>query len=217
MRARLAGGVLTAALAAAVVTGCSSPATPTAGAPGAPPSSAATAPAGVERNDADIAFARSMVPHHVGATEMAKEALLRASAPQVKDLASRIEAAQTPEIEQMQRMLAAWGAPPASTSSGMGDPTSGTSGQMPGMAGPTPGAAMPGMDPAQMQQLASSSGPAFDRQFLTMMIEHHRSAIEMARTELARGQNPEATQLAQRIITGQQQEITEMQGLLSGS
>jgi uncharacterized protein (DUF305 family) len=79
-------------------------------------------------------------------------------------------------------------------------------GQMPGM-----------MNNAQMQQLSSASGPAFDRMFLQMMIAHHQGAVSMAQTELARGTNPATRQLAQQIITSQQAEIGEMQQLLQQS
>ena len=70
------------------------------------------------------------------------------------------------------------------------------------------------MTPEQMQQLQGASGPAFDRMFLEMMIEHHRGAVEMAQTELQDGADPEALALAQKIIDTQQAEITEMDTLL---
>jgi uncharacterized protein (DUF305 family) len=38
----------------------------------------------------------------------------------------------------------------------------------------------------------------------------------MAKTELSNGQNPDARQLAQRIIDAQQREIAEMRTLLGG-
>jgi uncharacterized protein (DUF305 family) len=49
--------------------------------------------------------------------------------------------------------------------------------------------------------------------WLSMMIAHHQGAIDMAKTEVAQGSNAEAKSLAQKIIDGQQAEITEMQGL----
>jgi uncharacterized protein (DUF305 family) len=68
----------------------------------------------------------------------------------------------------------------------------------------------------QMQQLGQATGDAFDRMFLQTMITHHQGAIAMAETERKDGQNPEARELAQRIIDDQQREITEMQKLLGG-
>ncbi|WP_433296419.1 DUF305 domain-containing protein [Pseudonocardia sp. CA-142604] len=49
-----------------------------------------------------------------------------------------------------------------------------------------------------------------EQAFLAGMIRHHAAAISMAKLELARGANPEAKALAQQIISGQSQEITEM-------
>jgi uncharacterized protein (DUF305 family) len=172
-----------------------------------PPSSSATSspPVAQAHNQADIAFAQGMIPHHAQAIVMSKMAVQRAVSPQVKDLAARIQAAQQPEIDQMSGFLRAWNAPVPSTNNPMG----GMMGQMHG--------AMPGMmSGGQMQQLGQDSGAAFDRMFLEMMISHHQGAITMAKTELSNGQNPDARQLAQRIIDAQQREITEMQNLLGG-
>ncbi|TCK22308.1 DUF305 domain-containing protein [Pseudonocardia endophytica] len=75
---------------------------------------------------------------------------------------------------------------------------------------------MPGMMSAgQMRDLEQSSGPAFDRAFLTMMIAHHEGGVAMARTELASGANPQARALAQSIVDSQQREIAQMRGMLA--
>lgn len=50
--------------------------------------------------------------------------------------------------------------------------------------------------------------------FLTMMIEHHQGAIEMARTEQADGMYADEVALAKRIETAQTDEIATMQRLL---
>lgn len=202
-----------ALVVAAGITGCGSSATP-ASAPSA--SSAAAAPA-QSHNQADIAFATAMIPHHVQAVTMSKLATSQANSPQLKDLASRIQAAQQPEIDQMTGMLRAWNAPvPNTNASGMGDMDHGGSqGGMPGMDHGS-GGGMPGMmSSAQMQQLGQAHGAAFDKIFLQMMIGHHQGAITMSKTQLADGQNPDAKALARRIIDAQQREITEMQNMLS--
>jgi uncharacterized protein (DUF305 family) len=185
----------------AALGGCGTTAT----SPSASPTS--SAPVTQAHNQADIAFAQGMIPHHAQAIAMSKLASQRAGSSQVKDLAARIQAAQQPEIAQMSGWLRAWNAPVPSADSpmgGMGQMHNGASGAMPGM-----------MSSDQMQQLAQSTGIAFDRMFLQKMIAHHRGAVTMARTELGEGQNPDARQLAQRIIDTQQREITEMQSLLS--
>ena len=47
-----------------------------------------------------------------------------------------------------------------------------------------------------------------------MMTEHHEGAIEMAEVEVDQGENPDAVALAEKIISDQQAEITQMQQLL---
>lgn len=146
-----------------------------------------------EHNDADLVFVKDMIPHHEGALEMAELAADRAESAEVKDLASRIEGAQDPEIDLMRDMLEAWGQ----------DEDAGHS-----MSG---GMDM-GDDAAELEPL---EGAAFDRRFLELMTEHHESAVEMAETELADGENAEAKELAQEIIDAQKAEIAEMKQLLA--
>ena len=49
-----------------------------------------------------------------------------------------------------------------------------------------------------------------DVDFVKMMIPHHQAAIEMARTQLLFGKDPQMRRLAQEIITDQQSEIELM-------
>ncbi|MEE6295898.1 DUF305 domain-containing protein [Georgenia wangjunii] len=53
--------------------------------------------------------------------------------------------------------------------------------------------------------------PEFDRRFPELMIMHHEGAVEMAQSELDAGQNPQARELAQKIIVDQEVEIEEME------
>lgn len=50
-----------------------------------------------------------------------------------------------------------------------------------------------------------------DVNFVRLMLPHHQAAIDMARTQLMRGADPEMSRLAQEIITDQQSEIELMQ------
>jgi uncharacterized protein (DUF305 family) len=70
------------------------------------------------------------------------------------------------------------------------------------------------MSDGDMRQLEAATGDAFDRLFLTQMIEHHRGALTMAKTEQSTGKNPEALALAGRIITTQTDEIASMEKML---
>ena len=54
-----------------------------------------------------------------------------------------------------------------------------------------------------------------DHDFITMMIPHHQGAVDMAKALLLRTQDPELRNLAQGIITEQQNEIRMMQSWLA--
>lgn len=149
-------------------------------------------------NDADVTFATDMIPHHRQAVEMAELAETRAESPEVKDLATQIREAQDPEIETMTGWLISWGKPVPDDMSGMD-----MSSSMPGM-----------MSQDEMTSLENTSGAEFDQMFLAMMIEHHRGAIEMAKSEQSGGLFPDAIALAKQIETAQTSEITTLQALL---
>lgn len=159
-------------------------------------------------NDADVAFATQMIPHHAQAVEMASMAGQQARSPEVIELAREIEQAQQPEIDSMSGWLSEWGEPVPSVGSATTD-------EAHGMDGMDSGETMPGMmSDHDMRTLSRVSGSAFDRLWLTMMVEHHRGAIDMAKTELSDGRSPDAQALAGNIIRAQQKEITTMSSLL---
>lgn len=157
-------------------------------------------------NAQDVSFAQGMIPHHQQAIEMAELADGRAASPQVKDLAARVEKAQGPEISTMTGWLKTWDEKVPESMPGMDH--SGMEGMegMDGMAGM--------MDSADMDKLKKASGKEFDSMFLTMMVEHHEGAVEMATTEKAKGEYKDATAMAGDIITAQNAEISEMKKLL---
>lgn len=71
-----------------------------------------------------------------------------------------------------------------------------------------------GMDQmhAQMQEGMQSGDP--DVAFARGMLAHHQGAIDMAKTELQYGKDPELRKLAESIIKAQQPEIDQMQAWL---
>lgn len=197
-RARLTAGLIAGVV---VLAGCSNGSDDSTAAGGSIASSApasASASAAAEFNDADVAFVQGMLPHHEGALEMAQLAEGRAQDSRVRELASRIEAAQEPEIETMTGWLQAWGQPESDDMGGMDHG----------------GMDMGGMD-MDMSGIEAASGTEFDRMFLEMMSEHHQQAVDMAKTEMSDGQNIDAIALAQEIATSQAAEIEEMQTVLS--
>lgn len=207
-RAALAASAVTAALVLAACGNDDGGSAAGSGHAGHSASSSASADATAGAHNAqDVAFAQGMIPHHQQALEMARLAADRASSPQVVDLASRIEKAQDPEIRTMSGWLKAWGEDvPASGGT--------TESSMPGM-DHSAHSGMPGMmDGEDMEKLEKASGKAFDTMFLTMMIEHHEGAVEMATTQKSKGEYGPATAMADDIVTAQTAEITEMNKLL---
>lgn len=147
-------------------------------------------------NDSDVAFAMGMVPHHQQAVEMADMILAKDGIDQrVIDLATRIKAAQDPEILEMTAWLETWGSPM--------DSMSGMGGMGEGM-----------MSDDDMAALDAVTGVEASKLFLEQMTTHHQGAITMAKTEISDGKNPDAITLANAIVTGQSAEITEMSDIL---
>src|SRR5438552_17977626 len=58
--------------------------------------------------------------------------------------------------------------------------------------------------------LESLQGERFEQSFLQQMIQHHRSALEMAKLASDHTKRPELRELGDKIITAQQQEIDQM-------
>ena len=170
-----------------------------------------------EFNEADVEFASQMIVHHASAVHMAKMVDDKEVSPEVAQLADAIEAAQTPEIEQLSGWLEEWGEPVPDVA----DMMSGMDGMDMGdmdMGGMDMGDEdMPGMMSAEdMSALAAAEGSEFESMWLEMMIEHHKGAVEMARTQQTDGQYQPALDLADQIATSQTEEIAEMESMLAG-
>ncbi|WP_300642681.1 DUF305 domain-containing protein [Nocardioides sp.] len=176
---------------------------------------AADIPADAEFNQADVDFASQMIPHHAQALVMVDMADGRDVSPETADLMERIEAAQAPEIEQMTAWLEEWDQPVPDLGdmggTGSDDMSGMDHGDMDDMDG------MSGMMSAEdMADLEAAEGSAFEQMWLSMMIEHHEGAVEMAEVEVAEGEYDEAVALAEEIIEAQEAEIAEMEALLEG-
>ena len=144
--------------------------------------------------DYDRMFLANMIAHHQGAVDMANLALTSAKHQEIKDMANNIISAQTKEIGDMESWQKAWGYP-ASSGSMMEDHSS--MGMMNDMAGMT-------------DKLKGLSGDAFDKAFLSSMIEHHQSAINMAYPGQTNAQHEEVKTLTKAIVDAQSKEIAQM-------
>lgn len=208
-RHRITRTVTAAALAAALAGGlvaCGG-GDNTAASPAGAPAEAPAADASF--NAADVSFVQQMIPHHSQAVKMASLAPSRAKDAKVKKLAAEILAGQGTEIETMQGFLETWDQPLVGDMAGM-DHSSMSPEEMAAM---TPGS-MPGMaSDTELTALSAAKGATFDRLFLTMMLEHHQGALEMAAAEQADGRDPQATALAEEIETTQTGEIARIEKL----
>lgn len=170
-------------------------------------SSKVTIPDSANFNATDVGFAQGMIPHHAQAVEMADMAIATSTNAEVLTLARKIKAAQNPEIQTMTGWLQSWGqkVPSTGSMSDGGHDMTGMSGMM-----------MDGMMSASdMKTLASSTGTAFDRLWIELMIQHHEGAVRMSQDELKDGKNADVKALAQSIVTSQQAEIGTMNSLLA--
>jgi uncharacterized protein (DUF305 family) len=151
--------------------------------------------AAAEHNAADTMFAQGMIPHHEQAVEMSEMMLQKKDIPaSVTDLATRIKAAQAPEIETMTGWLKSWNE----------SATMGAGHTMDGMMGED-----------DLKQLETAQGTEAAKLFLKQMIAHHEGAVMMAKTETSQGKNADAIKLSRDIVTAQEAEIKEMQDLLA--
>lgn len=155
--------------------------------------------AGVQANNADVGFAKGMIPHHEGAIAMAKVQLQYGKDAEMKALAQKIVDTQQSEIKYMQAWLAKNedSQPAASNAKEITQAY-----QQKAM----------GNHDAMMQGIMDANP---DIAFAKGMIPHHQGAIDMATIEQTYGKNPAMLTLAKQIKQAQTPEIKQMQDWLS--
>ncbi|WP_218221647.1 DUF305 domain-containing protein [Nesterenkonia sp. Act20] len=162
-------------------------------------------------NEADVDYVSGMAMHHQQAVEMSDILLEKDDVdPEVTTLAEDIREAQGPEIEQMQAWLDAWDEEDTSDDDmeGMDHGEEGMD-SMEGMSD------MEGMmSDDELSELENATGTEASRLFLEQMIAHHEGAVSSAKDHLDNGENPEALELSESIISDQQAEIDEMETML---
>ena len=177
------------------------------------PQAEQTAANGDVFNQTDVDFATDMIPHHAQALVMVDMTQGHDLSPEVQTLTEEIRAAQGPEVEQMVDWLTAWDQPIPQTmrdhanseDHDMGEDDTGEDSEMPGM-----------MTDEQMAELEDARGDHFETMWLTMMVEHHEGAVQMAQDEQEHGVFGPTKELAESIESTQQEEIDHMQDLLAG-
>jgi len=157
-------------------------------------------PKGALYTKADVEFMQGMIAHHAQAIVMSRLAEANGANPQVLKLSRKIDQSQVPEIHIMQEWLRRYGqfAPDTASWHDM---------RMDGM-----------LTDAEITELSTSKGVAFDRAFLVGMIKHHAGAIKMV-DDLFKapgaGQEVDANVFANDVVTSQTAEIGIMRRLLT--
>ncbi len=161
----------------------------------------------------DAGFSRDMAVHHRQGVEMANLAPERSSDPEVRQLAFDISATQTNQAGRMEGWLSLWG-----LSRSGGDHMAWMGGGHTGHSAhdASDGAVMPGMaTEAELAQLRSLSGPAFDVEFLRLMTRHHQGGFDMAEYAAENGDVTAVRTLARSIADTQSAEVRTMVGMLT--
>lgn len=158
-----------------------------------------TVPDGALYTAADVQFMQGMIAHHAQAIHMSRLAEARGANPRIIRLANKIDQSQVAEIRIMQEWLLDNGqfAPDTSSWRTM---------MMAGM-----------LTEAQLATLDSARGAAFDRAFLTLMIQHHEGALQMVEELFATpraAQEVDVNVFANEVVTVQTAEIGVMRRML---
>lgn len=146
--------------------------------------------------NADVDFARGMIPHHQGAIDMSEVVLKHGSDPSVKKLADEIIAAQKKEIAQMRAWLQKNGTLAA---------------------GPDAVAvakAFTDVNAKMHKDMTMTFSGRADVDFMKGMVPHHEGAVDMAKVLLQFGKDPELRKLADDVVRTQNEEITMMRDWL---
>jgi uncharacterized protein (DUF305 family) len=152
---------------------------------------------------ADVGFMQMMIPHHAQALEMADLVEARTNQPALLNIAGRIKASQSDEIDFMEGWLTDRGESPMAHAHHM---MSMHHKMEMGMA-----------TDDQMAALAAAESVDFDRQFLTLMIRHHEGAVDMVEDLLDKpgsAYDPVLYEFVGDIKNDQAVEIDQMNGLL---
>ncbi len=220
MRTSTYSRLAAALLLVAVVASCRSipeeappaPRTVQPGAPGTQGQVVAPQPGSVIARDrhteADVRFMQNMIAHHAQALEMSSLAPERAHRDDIRRMAHRIEVSQAAEISLMKRWLERRGEEVPDLDAPHGAHAHhGHAELMAGM-----------LTPEQLEELASATGPEFDRLFLQFMMYHHEGALQMVEELFSipgAGQETEIFRFASHVDSDQRIEIGRMSRMLN--
>lgn len=165
---------------------------------------APTAAVQVAANEADAEFVAMMIPHHYQALVMSRLAPTRSDDDALLALADRIDVEQDLEIYMMQSWQGWHGL----------EVTDAEQAYQRLLQHPEMLERMGMATPEEIDALTASSGPAFDVQYLTLMIEHHRGAVRMMTDVIINGSDATLQEWATNMMTTQNTQIAQMEAML---
>ena len=156
--------------------------------------------------DFDLDFANMMIPHHQSAVDMAEQYIPKAKDEKIKSMAQNIINAQKKEIEELRTMIA--NHKPAEKKEEHSASGHGADGH---------NELMDAMNKMMEEMKGMKMTGNADKDFVTMMIPHHKSAVDMAENQISHGKNVQLKQFAQKVIDDQSKEISEFQSWLNNN
>ena len=160
-----------------------------------------------DKNKVDIGFLQDMRYHHDQAVQMAYyyRTSVADSLPRLDMIAEEILLSQQLESGRMVQLLRSFGAIEANdTGTAMG-----------WMGHAMPIDEMDGLaSQAELDSLAAATGDEASKIFATLMINHHKGGIAMAKYAIENASNNDVINMAKSMVKGQQAEVGELQAIL---
>ena len=184
--------------AVTVVAGCADRPVPAASAGATSTAGSSSTPEGPL--PADVTYMSMMVPHHDQGLFLTTLVPDRASSEALERLTVTMDNQHVEELGQIQGLLRSWGRP------------------VPGAgADPAMRASMGMASDAELARLGTLRGPAFDQEWIRVMIRHHQGAIDMSRTLLAGPHGRVAGTFADALARVQQDQVETMSRIAAGA
>lgn len=167
---------------------------------------------------AEAGFARDMQVHHNQGVEVAMIIRDRTDDPDIRLMAYDVAMTQAQQSGQLYGWINQWGLSQAGSEPSMTWMTrpGSSAGAHSHLAESTTPGLMPGLaTAAQIAELSNASGVEAERVFLTLMIAHHRGAVDMAEAVLERTSNSSVQSFATAVVKSQTAEIDFMTTMLA--
>lgn len=147
--------------------------------------------AAVGQNAAET-WVRKMIEHHRGAIAMSEILEAQGGDPEVLEKARETAQEQRRELQELERMLQG------------------------GVSGNQPANPFAEGERRSHERMVAAVGANPSETWLRKMIEHHRGGVEMSEMVIARGGNPQVTEMARRSAAAHRRDIEELERLLRG-